>query len=90
MQGLELLVPSPLRGEGAVMLKMLAEKRKDQKIEDLSIQLHTEEKNRDAPFDEHLYLKQPARQRRVEDNGTGRVYVEQLGKFAHGTSYWCV
>lgn len=67
------------------MVKMLAEKRKGQKIKDLSILLLTEEKSESAPFDEHLYLKQPARQRRVRDDGDSRLYVEKQGKFASGT-----
>ena len=66
------------------LIKLLAEKRRAQRIEDMSILMHTEQEDRDAPFDEHLYFEQPLRARRVEEDGTGRVYVEREGAVAAG------
>lgn len=67
------------------LIKLLAEARRDQKIQDMTLHLQTERVEEGHTADVHLYLKQPARARRVEMNGTQRVYVERLGKHAKGT-----
>ena len=67
------------------LVGLLVEKRREQKIQDLSIELRTEREGTTATVDERLYLKSPSRMRRVEEGDGGRVIIEKGAKTATGT-----
>lgn len=68
------------------LLRLLADKRKDQKIEDLSVQMHTDRAAEGDTVEAHVYLKRPAKLRRVEEGAAQYIYVENRGKRAAGTA----
>jgi outer membrane lipoprotein-sorting protein len=67
------------------LIRMLADKRHEQKIKDLSIELNSEELATKTSVDGHLYLKQPRRLRLTVEGDGGEVYVEKEGACAAGT-----
>lgn len=88
--GVALGAPAPARAyvlPADYLIKLLVEKRRGQRIEDLSIRMRTEREGRDGSFEEHLYLGQPAKARRVEENGDEKalIYLEREGVVATGT-----
>jgi hypothetical protein len=65
------------------LMKLLAEKRRDAKVKDLSAQLDTAVG--DESFEERLYLKRPERLRLVQQIPDGAVWVEREGVRGSGT-----
>jgi hypothetical protein len=65
------------------LLRMMADKRRDPKLKDLSAQLDTTEG--DESFEERLYLKRPERLRTVQQIPDGAVFVEREGLRGIGT-----
>jgi hypothetical protein len=67
------------------LVKLLAEKRRDLKVNDLSAQLLADVEGVEGQVDEHLYLKSPERVRLVAQREDGPVvYVEKEGQAAAG------
>ncbi|MEZ4270663.1 MAG: hypothetical protein R3C68_04285 [Myxococcota bacterium] len=67
------------------LLRVLAEKRRSQKMKDLTVHFITEKSGVDHPVDERLYLKKPERLRLIEEGEGGQIYVEREGRYASGT-----
>lgn len=67
------------------LMKLLAEKRRELKVRDLSAQLVAEVEGSLAPVDEYLYVKSPERLRLVAQGDDGSsVYIEREGQRAMG------
>jgi hypothetical protein len=67
------------------LLKLLAEKRRELALKDVSAQLVAEVEGVEGQVDEHLYLKAPERVRLVSQREDGPiVYVEREGQRAAG------
>ncbi len=67
------------------LTRMLFDKRHDQKIKDLTIELNREEIVSSTSVDFHLFLKQPRRLRLVAEGDGGTVYVEKEGVCGAGS-----
>src|SRR5262245_23250056 len=65
------------------ILKMVADKRRETRLKDLSAQLDTTAG--DESFEERLYMKWPERLRVVQQIPEGTVWVEREGLRATGT-----
>jgi len=67
------------------LLKLLADKRRELAVKDMSAQLVAEVEGVEGQVDEHLYMKAPERVRLVSQRADGPVvYVEREGQRAAG------
>jgi hypothetical protein len=67
------------------LIRLMAETRRAQRLKDLTVHLSTTQLEGSELYDEHLYLKQEARLRRVSHRGeVDTIYVSNLGMQASG------
>lgn len=66
------------------LLRMAIDARRDQKVDDLTVDLTTEYADTGEHVDERVYMKVPWRLRRIEETSTGRTYIEKNGQRAAG------